>query len=151
MQRGWIYAVREEGTPLIKIGYSSAVASRVADLRTQLRVPLTLVAAIHVEQDVSRIERTIHSSLASARIQGEWFYLHISQDRLAALVEQARTTLVRTDRERAGRCLRRNIQLGMHQPLRALTFAHRKALGVSLDYLAGRKDEENVVLPATVA
>jgi Meiotically up-regulated gene 113 len=66
---GWIYAVREEGTPLVKIGYTSVVTMRLAELKTQYRVPLTLLATVHVERWVSRIERTIHSILASARIQ----------------------------------------------------------------------------------
>jgi hypothetical protein len=63
-------------------------------------------------------------------------------------VEQARTALVRADREQGGRCLRRNIQLGMRHPIRALTCAQREALGVSLDYLAGRKDEDTIASTA---
>jgi len=90
-EAGWIYAVQEDETPLVKIGYSKHydVQCRVKALSRQFKVPLTLVAAVHIRQWVVKVERYIHWTLRASRIEGEWFYLDINQAILDNLAEQA--------------------------------------------------------------
>jgi DNA-binding XRE family transcriptional regulator len=51
--------------------------------------PVTLVAAAHVSVCAPQVEKRVHAFLASSRIEGEWFYLHLNQRTLANLVSQA--------------------------------------------------------------
>jgi hypothetical protein len=53
---GWIYAVREDNTPLVKIGYTHWVQNRLYGLRSRLKVPLTLLASVYVARDVPQVE-----------------------------------------------------------------------------------------------
>jgi hypothetical protein len=87
---GWIYAAREEGSPLIKIGYTqNHVRYRIQGLRREFKAAVILIAATHVRDYVYQVERRVHTLLAAQRITGEWFYLHMSQQALDALVAQA--------------------------------------------------------------
>jgi hypothetical protein len=83
---GWIYAAQEDGTPLVKIGCSTNLKKRLAELRCQFRTPMTLIAAAQVECCALGIERLVHTSLAAARIEREWFYLSVNQALLERLV-----------------------------------------------------------------
>ena len=84
---GWVYAVYEQGTPLVKIGHTGLrVQKRLAILSTQYRVPLELAAAVWIPTHVHRVEHALHKYLASSRIQGEWFYLYMNQMILEDLI-----------------------------------------------------------------
>lgn len=91
---GWVYAVREDGTPLIKIGYSANLPARVRQLRVQFHVPLTLLASVHVTSYVTKVERWIYTHLDTQRIEREWFYISMDQEILVALVHQAHYAIV---------------------------------------------------------
>jgi Meiotically up-regulated gene 113 len=92
---GWIYAAREDGTPLVKIGYTlNLVPYRLQTLHRQYKTPFTLLAASYVPRYTCRVEHRIHSMLAPQRITGEWFYLHMSQQMLDTLVAQAYTDVL---------------------------------------------------------
>lgn len=88
---GWIYAVQEDGTPLVKIGYTREyfINKRMANLWGQFRVPVTLIAAVYVEAEVFHVERQLHRMLAASRIEREWFYLYMNQTTLESLVNKA--------------------------------------------------------------
>jgi Meiotically up-regulated gene 113 len=74
---GYIYAVQEVGTPLVKIGATrQPMAMRLGELRAQYHVPLALIAAVPVTAYTFIVERRVHEQLATSRIQGEWFYLY---------------------------------------------------------------------------
>jgi len=86
---GWVYAAQEDGTPLVKIGFTrlSRAETRVHTLRFQYHVPFTLIAAMWLTAGARRVERAIHELLAAQRIEGEFFYLHMSQAYLQTLIE----------------------------------------------------------------
>jgi hypothetical protein len=85
---GWIYAVQEVGTPLVKIGFTRAhnPAKRLRELWHQFGVPLAYIGLVHIPQYAHAMEQLAHGALASSRIAGEWFYLYMNQARLEALV-----------------------------------------------------------------
>ena len=90
---GWIYAAREEGTPLVKIGCTTDLKQRLGHLRWEYHANMALLASVAVPCCALGIERRIHQRLASARIEGEWFYCHMSIARLEELALHARTAL----------------------------------------------------------
>lgn len=86
---GWVYAARENETPLVKIGHTKNpnVGARLISLRFQFHVPFTLVGAIWIFDGVCYAERALHRKLEAERIEGEFFYLPMNQSLFAALVE----------------------------------------------------------------
>jgi Meiotically up-regulated gene 113/Helix-turn-helix domain len=89
MSAGWMYAVREDGTPLVKVGCTMHLAARVKALQKAYRSPRTLIASVFVQHRYYQVERRLHQRLAAAHIQGEWFYLHMTQEVLERLTAQA--------------------------------------------------------------
>lgn len=87
---GWVYAVQEDGTPLVKIGHTGCanLRTRWQLLQYQFRVPMTIVAGVCLPSMHYAMEQAIHTHLAPFCIQSEWFYLHMNQRRLEALVEE---------------------------------------------------------------
>jgi T5orf172 domain len=90
---GVIYAAREDGTPLIKIGYSTDLPRRLKELPREYHAAVTLLAAVPVVCCGLRVERWIHQALAGARLESEWFYCHMDVPTLTTLVQQAMVAL----------------------------------------------------------
>jgi Meiotically up-regulated gene 113 len=88
---GWIYAAREAQTPLVKIGCARYdIARRLTLLATTEKVALTLLGKVYVRNyRIFAVEWLIHDTLQAQRIQGEWFYLHMTQAWLEQLVANA--------------------------------------------------------------
>jgi hypothetical protein len=87
---GWLYAIREERTPLVKIGGTrTGTRTRLAQLTSQLGVDLVLVGVVHVSGLVWEAERAVHRFLAAQRIEREWFYLPMNQAIFEDIVAQA--------------------------------------------------------------
>lgn len=88
----WIYAARECDGLLIKIGsvhFPGSAAARVRQVERQWHTTLTLLAQFYAPSYGFSVERTVHQLLQAARIQSEWFYLHLSQDELDRLTQHA--------------------------------------------------------------
>jgi hypothetical protein len=173
MRDGWIYAAQEDGAPLVKIGYSRDVQGRIAALTTELRARHTLIAAVYVQEIAHQVEQRIHRLLAAQHIERAWFYLHMSQDSLERLAWQARNTVLEEESQRALRRFNARLRMRWGNPFQWFTaqemrrlqwaIAHgcegasivvriANVLGVSLDYLAGRKETASIVRePATEA
>lgn len=66
--RGIVYFI--EGDGVIKIGFSTDVGKRLADLRTGTAAKIELIEYARASREV---ERAIHQILASERVRGEWF------------------------------------------------------------------------------
>jgi DNA-binding Xre family transcriptional regulator len=89
-ESGFIYAIGVEGLRPVKIGKTSrSVAKRLAILQTGHPAPLKILAAVPVEQDLSRIEKAIHRFLEADRQRGEWFAVEVDQSQLEALIVRA--------------------------------------------------------------
>ena len=60
---GWIYAIREDGTPLVKIGLTRQwdVKFRLRCLWATTHIPLTLIAAVYTEASALYVERQLHA------------------------------------------------------------------------------------------
>jgi hypothetical protein len=151
---GWIYAAQEDGTPLVKIGYSRDVQWRMVTLKAQLRARHSLIAAVYVERLALQAERRIHRILSAQHIEREWFYLHMRQERLEALVQQAIQELLAEESQRA--LTRDQARLRMHwgNPLRRMAEeelrALARALGVSFLYLVGEDEDSEQFAAATL-
>jgi hypothetical protein len=165
MRDGWIYAAQEEGTPLVKIGYSREVQERIAALKTELRARHALIAAVYVKRLALQVERRIHRHLAAQHIAHEWFYLSMNQQRLESLAAHALGELLDEESQRALRRFNAHLRMRWRDPFRWLTAEEVRSLeravssgmegagivvriagvlGVSLDYLAGRKDQDTI-------
>jgi len=59
-----------EGDSAVKIGYSTDMYKRLADLRTGSKEPMVLIDYAMAGREV---ERELHRILASERLSGEWF------------------------------------------------------------------------------
>lgn len=66
--RGIVYFL--EGNDAIKIGYTTHLGKRLADLNTSSPFPITLCEYARADKQV---ERELHKLLASERLNGEWF------------------------------------------------------------------------------
>src|ERR1043166_1449897 len=88
---GYLYAIGTLGAPWVKIGSTQGpVEKRLKGLQTGHPLPLKILARLHVETDMRRIEAYVHTFLAKARQRGEWFDVQISDDaQLEQLVAQA--------------------------------------------------------------
>ena len=118
---GWIYAAQEEGTPLVKIGYSREVQARIAVLETELRARHTLIAAVYVTRLALQVERRIHEDLAAQHIEREWFYLHMGQERLERLAWHALRAVLEEESQRALRRFNAHLRMKWRDPFRRLT------------------------------
>jgi Meiotically up-regulated gene 113 len=67
---GFIYAIQADHVHLIKLGYSTDPAARLADLRTGCPVVLTLLA---IWRATCADETALHQEFAQYREHGEWF------------------------------------------------------------------------------
>jgi ribosome-binding protein aMBF1 (putative translation factor) len=174
---GWIYAVQEVWTPLVKIGCSTqaTLTTRLHDLASAYHVPFRLVGSQHVPRWAYKVERRIHHALTSERIEGEWFYVHMTQQRLEALTKQAYREVftwlltngqwVKHERERrrfsqvalareAGisQALLSRIEAGtIAAPNADVIKGLARALWVTTDYLLCMDEKEGEILPATAA
>ena len=91
---GYLYAIKAEGTNYVKIGCTTgAVETRRKTLQTGQPFPLTILAAIRIEGDLSGLERQMHTALAAQRHHGEWFELALDAGTFLQLVEETRQSL----------------------------------------------------------
>jgi T5orf172 domain len=91
---GWIYAIEEDRTPLVKIGYTRfGTDHRLRCLAYAIQAPVTLVGVVAVLRDVGTVERRVHAFLAAELIGHEWFYTDMTQSRLEDLVAAAQRQL----------------------------------------------------------
>ena len=118
---GWIYAAQEDGTPLVKIGYSREVQARLAILKTELRARHTLIGAVYVKRVALQVERRIHQDLIAQHIEREWFYLHMSQERLERLAWHALRAVLEEESQRALRRFNAHLRMKWSNPFRWLT------------------------------
>ena len=87
---GFIYAIRDEGTLLVKIGMTGVSAfSRLAQLQSGTPYPLTLIAVLPVSKNLPLVERHIHGFLQEWHHGQEWFDTSMHTRKLEQLVEQA--------------------------------------------------------------
>ena len=88
---GYLYALRAEGHPYIKIGSTiGSPQKRLRTLQTGQPYRLLLCASAHVEEDVRRVEKAVHSFLREKRQHGEWFALESMDDaQLVSLITEA--------------------------------------------------------------
>ena len=88
---GYLYALRAEGLPYIKIGCTvRSPQKRLKLLQTGQPYRLELCASVHVEADMRPIEKALHRFLREKRQHGEWFALETMDDaQLVALIGDA--------------------------------------------------------------
>jgi transcriptional regulator with XRE-family HTH domain len=105
-------------------------------LRSELRPSdITLVAVVRVECGARFAEEGIHLLLHAQHIQGEWFYLYMTQELLESLAKRM--------------TLRWKILHGDRPQVSAITVKRlARVLGVSTDYLLGMDVPESELLPA---
>jgi hypothetical protein len=99
---GWVYAAQEDGTPLVKIGFTEYPhpLTRVLALRWVFHCSFTLIAAVAVSRGVRCFEKAIHAQLAAEHVEGEFFYLYMTQTLLESLVDRVRPEIYsRLERE----------------------------------------------------
>src|SRR5262249_3711504 len=78
---GWIYAISEDRTPLVKIWCTGVgPRTRLCSLVPQFRTDLLLVGAVFLDALLWEAEGAIHKRLAPYRIEREWFYLPMNQE-----------------------------------------------------------------------
>ena len=91
---GWVYAAREVGTPLVKIGYTHKTPQqRVMALRHQFHTQFVLVAAVWVSRAAYFMEQFIHEALKPQRIEKEFFYCHMNQAIFESIIDDVVQTL----------------------------------------------------------
>lgn len=84
-RRAFVYVAHRLSDDAVKIGWTSDVMRRVAELRKLSRAPVELVACFPGNKPT---ELSLHARFAAQRIDGEWFASPIA-DVLAALREAA--------------------------------------------------------------
>lgn len=67
-ERGIIYFIQANDT--VKVGYTTHLYKRLADLNTSSPVKLTLMDYV---RGAKNVEAALHRELASERLSGEWF------------------------------------------------------------------------------
>lgn len=77
VQRGFVYVIQAVGTGMVKIGYTTDVAKRLASLQTGSAHELVLVDQWG---GTEAKERELHERFAEHRIRGEWFNDAIVED-----------------------------------------------------------------------
>jgi hypothetical protein len=85
---GFIYAICEEGSPLIKIGHTRNLLQRLGELQRKYSSPLSILGAVFVAYDVHGIEKSLHRRFAEHRIHHEWFALEMDQAYLDRVVTE---------------------------------------------------------------
>lgn len=70
---GWVYAIHQGSTSLVKLGRSEHVQRRLNALSRQHRTPLTLLASAYCPCSVAAVEVWLHRHFHSVRVAGEWF------------------------------------------------------------------------------
>lgn len=87
---GLLYAIRAEGTSLVKIGYTTgSVEKRIKAMQTGQPFPLCVIATHPIEDDVRRKEAWLHAFLNQERRSGEWFDIALDQETFADLIARA--------------------------------------------------------------
>jgi hypothetical protein len=91
---GVSYAIGIPGRPYVKIGKTTGpVSKRLAVHQCGQPEPLPLLATVQVDTDLTRIEKAIHTFLATEHRRGERFACDVDQAQLEALiVREARST-----------------------------------------------------------
>ena len=71
---GVVYFLRLEGTPMVKVGFSTNLNQRISTLQTACPWKLQL-EFIYRTPHYAQLEKTIHRELKSSHVRGEWFHL----------------------------------------------------------------------------
>lgn len=74
----YVIALTRDGRPCapVKVGISTGVSGRLANLQTANPYTLELVCALHLPREVALLaERLFHESHDEVRLSGEWFDL----------------------------------------------------------------------------
>lgn len=92
--RGKVYVILDKAAKMVKIGFTTDLPKRFADIRTGSSAELKLLHHFRAGRDV---ELAIHRHLASERVRGEWFRL---SDKTHSLLDEVFDFLaVETDDE----------------------------------------------------
>lgn len=87
---GTLYAIRAEGTSLVKIGYTKGpVEKRLKTLQTGQPFPLRVIATQQIDQNARQTEGWLHAFLKQERRRGEWFELNLEPEAFADLIARA--------------------------------------------------------------
>jgi hypothetical protein len=71
---GVVYFLRLEGTPMVKVGFSTNLNQRISTLQTACPWQLQLEFITRTPH-YAQLEKTIHRALNSSHVRGEWFDL----------------------------------------------------------------------------
>ena len=132
---GWVYVAQEDGRPLVKIGSTRCPRphQRVHALSGEYHVPMSLRCATWIPLAAPTMERLLHGHFASARIEGEWFYLSLMQAELDTLVRNLTPVLVQCLTTSGSPVSSHRCPFCPKCPAKPMA----RTLGVTLDYLCG--------------
>lgn len=87
---GTLYAIRAEGTSLVKIGYTTgSVEKRLKTLQTGQPFRLRVIETVVVESEARQHETLLHKFLTEQRRSGEWFEIDLRDKSLSDLLARA--------------------------------------------------------------
>ncbi len=96
---GTIYAIGVVGTRYVKIGKTTVpVAQRLQALQIGQPLPLEILAAIPVDENLHHIEQQVHAFLKEERSRGEWFEVSLDMQTLHDLIVRAIAFLAQQER-----------------------------------------------------
>lgn len=96
--RGIVYFIESAGR--VKIGYTTHLGKRLADLNTSSPTKLTVMDYARADKAV---ERMLHAELASERVVGEWFRLSDKTQDLLFLISDFLETFDDNEEDTDGR------------------------------------------------
>ena len=97
---GIIYAIGHQASGPVKIGTTVNLQRRLSEIQTGHPERLSLLAHVIVPKDRYRIEKRMHTMLASFQTTGEWFQIAMDMERLEDLVSRARADVAAEDERR---------------------------------------------------
>lgn len=88
-QNGFIYVLRAQAGDFCKIGKTTSLSKRIAQLKIQLPFPVSVHAAYQIAQP-ARVESVLHEQFSDKRLNGEWFRLTESDlSRLSMMITES--------------------------------------------------------------
>lgn len=139
---GLLYAIRAEGTSLVKIGYTrGSVEKRIKAMQTGQPFALRIIATHPIEDDVRRKEAWLHAFLKQERRRGEWFEMALEPDAFAALIARA----IQFGAEQEAQCQEEKARRHQARSMTALGIRvrhERERQGLSREELTHRMPED---------